>query len=814
MESESEFPTAILTSKSPQDVARFLPHSLQMSSKLIEKNLHVWFANYANMIARYNHDLNALVANGRDFFADANGEFGSLDKIWNCIALLVMSQVHVNDALIRAIKTDVLHPFAAAFKDDFRFSELLVNSDELAELLSDLADGNGEYNWNVKAPAILANFENYKKFEKSLIFNAFISYLNVLNHKTAGLVSKNENAVNFILKEFHIDNEMALYTERMIRTNVPETDAEKHARADKNKPKAPTSRPTASSRASFVSSASSTGSSPTKDKRKSKLRSKMGSILGRKKKNTSVAKSEPIPEDGLLVSAPSRLDTFASRTETRSSLYNAPNRVSRLESVRDAPAPREPAAKEAGETGNAAVPVAAGAAAAGAAVAGVSQPFQHTFDAKPLQPTQPEPKQAPPAPLYLEAAQPEEESNFEKYSSSDESDVPTDRTGNRMSLLNAHDLGQPPKVDNDSESRSRKTSSGKYSFEYGDEAKSLSTPQTPVVPPPAANIEPTIPETTGESSNPLPGAFEQPEHSTRPPPPPSRKVHSTGTTRDLASGTHSVRDSFVPPQGSERMSLISQTTGNSLLRQDVFKHFGSGGLIREGLNTSVAEIINVVFSGDLVQKAQVLGEIAFNYNSQQPVESLDVRIPSKFSRFLLNDNLLAQKSPEVFAIHVPAITGKTLGGIKYSMDIDKAAVPLVVKQIWKFEPHQASLIIKLSLNPAYGETLKLENFAISAALDEATQSTSASSKPEGSFNKDMNRIIWRYTEPLQFTAAAPEMKFIARIMTNGLGKEAALGVKLRFTAENSPSFVSVMNMAGENISSISSLSSGNYTSHA
>lgn len=830
---DSEFATAILTSKSPEEVAAHVPHLLALSSQLIEKDLVTWFSNYVNMILKYNHDLNALVANGRNIFANKGGEFGSIDKIWNCVALCVMSQIQVNDLLAKVIRHDVIGQFTAAFKSDYKYLELLVNADELAEMLRGVHGQNGAYNWNVKAPAILANFENYKRYEKDLLFSAFLAYLNTVNSKTASLLNKNENAVNFILKEFSVDAEMDAYKDHLLASAAPPPTAAHRDSAAAHP--APPHAPLRSSGASVMSASSETPSAK-KEKRKSRLRLRVGSILGRKKKDKLVLHADAIPEDTLVSLVPLR-----TATSTRNSLYTA-----QLGNAAPKPAP----ADDRHERSTARLP---------------QRPVE--LDAAEPVPeiAHKEPAPAPPRGFHLlvsandPALQPvqasvampdlperatDEEPNLVKYSlSDDDSDVPTDAQGNRMLMLQAHSLDQPPRLDTDLDARSRNTSSGKYSFEYGDEEKPISASNTPrrtdapVFPSvgdadhPAPNVDespkavqPQVadhvePETASAApampAAPavVPGAF-----ATRapPPPPPSRKLHATETRvgSQTFHNLHSARESFVAPH-ADGISLVSQTTGNSLFRQDYFKHFGSTDVLtQEGLNTSVAELLNVKFVNGEVQKAQVLGEIAFNYNSTEPVDSLAVRIPTKFSRFLLNEQFMEQKGSDLFALRVPAITGKTLGGIKYLIDLGAALVPLLVKQVWKFEPHQASLIIKLSLNSSYGQSVRLENLTVSAALDSSVGSTSASSKPEGSFNKDLNRITWRFTQPVVLGPEKTEEKLIARIMTSGQAKESASGVQVRFAVSQPPaSNVDIRDADGAAIASVRSLSSGNYSSH-
>lgn len=844
---DSEFATTILTSTSPEDVANFLPQALAASSGLVQKKLVVWFTNYVNMLMRYNLDLNVLVSNGREFFAESEDEFGSLEKIWNCVASCVMSQITVNDSLIRVIKNDVIHPFSAMFKEDFKYSELLVNSEELVEMRQHLNDADGAYNWNVKAPAILSNLENFKRFEKNVVFNGFLAYMNTVNSKTASMLNKNENAVNFILKEFDLDNEMKKYTQHMINTRAPPAPAPVHHAHGGHPTPQRLSSHGGSSRTSLHSSASA-ASTPSAPKKKSKLRSKMGSILGRKKKSSNLKMSDTIPENESVASVPSRQNTVGARTSIYTSLTY--NRGSYAEASQISPTKHSFAASK------------PKAAPEPKAIAEVPTPARRTLSfaepthayesesdrgfpsmaSAPLEPMMPvegnlQSKTTPTAdiapaesPLAATHSGAVSSPNVVKYSSSDEdSDVPEDINGNKVGMLQAHNLEHPPKLDTDSDFRSRNTSSGKYSFEYGDEEASISnTPtHTPRVASgtgfPTGTSAAVKENASAEIAEAVaPAVSQQASARPPPPPPPARKVHPVPDTdshkHDIVSNDfrhlHNARESFIQPHSDRRPFLQTQTTGNSMFKhKEYFKHFGQAE-VSEGLNTSVAEILNVTFKGGVAVKSQVLGEIAFNYNSEEPLGSYNVRVPTKFSRFLLNEQVMKQTGEDSFSLNLLSITGRTLGGIKYTMDLDAAFIPVIVKQVWKFEPHQASLIIKISLNPSYKTSISLENFVISAALDTSVTSTSASSKPEGSFNKDLNRITWRYSNPLVLSPSSPEEKLIARIMTDGQARESINGVQAKFTVHNLPfSFVQILDSNDNDVPSVRSLSSGNYSSH-
>lgn len=929
MADASEFATTILTSKLPGDVANFIPHSLDLSQNLIEKNLAVWFSNYTKMLIKYNQDLNLLVANGRDFFTQSGAEFGSIDKIWNCVALCVTSQIGANDSLIKVMRNDILSQLAGATKDDVRFSELVVNLKELTEISRALEknDPNGEYQWNVKAPTVLSNFENYKRHEKDLLSSSFLSYMNAVNSKTSEVLQKNENAVNYILKEFNVDNEMKAYTQYMVNAKVqaPARDLAQTQNQPSGRSLASTASP-----ARNQANRASVSSASLEPKKKLKLRSKMGSLLGRKKKNDKhVGAVEAIPEDQS-VSSVSRTNTFSTRLSPEP--LSSPHKQNVERGLFVAPSNGAESSSAGGHGVGAAGVGAAGVAGAGiaatAAHAGSAPPNIRTQSfntAVPLQPSAPK-KEEPAAASPLPG---QEGPNFVKYSSSDDdSDGPTDIHGNRLLMLQTHQLDHPPKVETDAEGQSRNTSSGKYSFDYGDEDKDLSAKATPKadhsedfpsfgapstdasgrpgllsdVPPTsstAANIAkevgpPSSPPTSytqestqekatgsgvsgtgaaagvgaaavagagaaaynsqlGQSQQPQqpqqtqqPQQYQQyqqgqsqqsqqpqaPSHQQQPPPPPpSRKVHTSGdptlNRRDLHSGQfHNLppaRELMIAPriphdEAGTRTSLVSQNTGNSFFKHDnQFKHFGSSqALVNEGLHTSVAEIVNVTFKAGNVTKAHVLGEVAFNYNSSANVQQQqEISIPVPFTKFLLNEQFMRQIGEGRYTLDLSQIASRTLGGLKYIANLNEQQAPVIVRQIWKFEPHQASLIIKLTHNPAFGQQVQLDGLVISASLDNSAQSTSASSKPEGSFNKDRNRITWRYTKPLILDGSVPEEKLIARFTTNGKASEAPTGVQLKFNVVDPPTtYVPILDAQGLSIPSFRSLSTGSYLSHA
>jgi len=428
---------------------------------------------------------------------------------------------------------------------------------------------------------------------------------------------------------------------------------------------------------------------------------------------------------------------------------------------------------------------------------------------------------------------PEESPNFVKYdesNSSDDNDSFQDDS-KRKSMLEKHDLNEdlsaPPRQSFDQYTSSEysgpvgqgsRNSSGKYSFEVGDE-KHIND----------AGLGREVSEPEGEGTVPKSNVVQS-----KPPPPPSRKViHHEDSVGSKRGGVNSqlfhnlppTRDSVIQPRdvsGATFGGLIAQNTGNSLIKQDLFKHFDTSDYVtNEGLNSSVAEVINVTFKDGKPTKAQVIGEIAFNYKlgdaeDLPPQKPISLEIPNSFDKLILNHDLLENVGGNIFQLTPNFITSKTLGGLKYLNKLQESQIPIVIQQIWKYEDHQSSLMINLKLNPSIKSKLVLENLVVSVALNPDVESTSASSKPQGSFNKEKSRITWRYTQPLVLGGSGPsEEKLIARFMTNGRGSEHESGIQIKFQIHEPPFSTTTIvdHDTKQEIPTSRNMITGNYSGH-
>lgn len=287
---------------------------------------------------------------------------------------------------------------------------------------------------------------------------------------------------------------------------------------------------------------------------------------------------------------------------------------------------------------------------------------------------------------------------------------------------------------------------------------------------------------------------------------------------EMFHGLPATRNLVIPTQ------LTAQDTGVSLmLKADTFKHFEHGYSLTTGLNALVAEVVNASFHDGQLLRAKIVGEVAFNYRlganedmpPRQPL-AIDVVPAHKFDKVILNNELMVPTSGTGYELLAANITSKTLGGLKYLIrNTAEALVPLTISQIWKYEAHQALLIIVVRPDPLVTEKIVVENLVITVALNNDVEVLGAKLSPHGSFNKDKNRLTWRYTSPLALGGSgAAEEKLMARFMTSGVASEHELGVQIKFQIHEPPGKNVTVLAGGNEVPVVRNLISGNYSGHA
>ncbi|QHS71940.1 Syp1p [Saccharomyces paradoxus] len=345
-------------------------------------------------------------------------------------------------------------------------------------------------------------------------------------------------------------------------------------------------------------------------------------------------------------------------------------------------------------------------------------------------------------------------------------------------------------------------------------------------------VEPTFPNnlvSTATVDNQPPTQMDsRPLHIRAPALPPSRKqnfIHNrdsqlyeslpnhgsdpTPTSSSLSSIPQERPASTLSSQiTGELRELNPQATGSStsLVGQSLFQH-SSLETSQFGLNASIAEVLNASFKDGMLQTSQLIGEIALNYlpnsvmNSPLPIGiNLKITNGAKFEKVILNQAFIERVAPEEFKVNPSFIDSRTLGAIKYS--IKEPIAPIVIHPVWRFEPHQASVVLTVKMSPSLPVEISqivIEDLVVFVNIDGAN-ATSALSKPQGSFSKEKKRITWRFKEPVVLTRNGEGQRLIARFITDGLAHESAKGVITKFTISETDNAALPHSGAGSGIS--------------
>lgn len=332
-------------------------------------------------------------------------------------------------------------------------------------------------------------------------------------------------------------------------------------------------------------------------------------------------------------------------------------------------------------------------------------------------------------------------------------------------------------------------------------SESFSTPQQ-ILQPQQINknlpIEPVSPESVNQLEA-------RPLHIQAPIVPPSRKQVRSSQIINSVVNQQPPQDQPSIPEICPASILLSQVTpglkvldpqstgtSNILNPQSLFQHANSN-TNSFGLNASVAEVINATFKDGVLTSSQLIGEVALSYlrdvqtQSSLPIGlNLKIENGDKFEKVILNQAFIERVSAEEYKVNPQFIVSKTLGAIKYS--INEPQAPIVVHPAWKFESHQASVVLTVKIAPTVPESIQeltLQDFSVIVSIDGA-EATNALSKPQGSFSKEKKRIAWRFKEPLVLKRNSEE-RLIARFITDSIAHETSRGVIVKFTIQNNES---------------------------
>ena len=858
-ETEYSYGTSILTSKSPEQAAGIISKSVEGMQTLVGRQLIGWYGKYTQLLQKHNQELLNLFQEGTGIFNNEEMEqYQGFQAMWNCLLNSVQVEVNANEKFFKTLKVETTAPLRDFFGNDVRYSEFLINAQEVQELSEQMGHNrkNAEVEWNMKAPQIFDNFENIKKYEFQLLFNSVYSFLNGLNAKSSKNLSNGENSVNYLLSSFKLDKEMQNYLKYIMQRN--DFKVVRRSRAGSVfMPKS--SSPHKHTKTASEDFGGASASQPSKaDKRTSKLKSKFGSIFGMKNKTrkSSVANEQESLQSS--VGARNALTDSLGNALNRSTTSFGRNSRARLRSLSSVAAePKDTLGLTQSilqeKLSREGVP---GGVSLGTQPASASQQYpqnRQTLNQKPVGvSSQTYPNQHRTEQPSLVPKQESFNRDFSKPVSFSSAPLsPRHAPTRNTEVTNSPNIVKYGGDSSESEEPHLEAFSNnlqkphnkeavaplKYADERIFENNSQNLPQHGGAPVSQEyNTRPNFgqsvayhPQTNDTLERNQAAAVPSSQHLSMPPsPPPTRKVINDTKTPQKQPSIRADRKSMnpqtfnnLPParnsviQAPGNAPLTRQDTGTSLLRSDeTFRHFASSGYVESsGLNCSIAEVINVRFENDNLVKSQKVGEVAFNYNNKDTAEELrpfDVKIPFSFDRVITNTMFMERIRENIFRISPTPIVSRTLGGLKFLTN--ESVPPVIIQQIWKHEENQSSLMISLKLNENYADEISLQNLIVSVALKDC-KTLVASSKPQGSFNESKNRITWRYNTPVKLSSSNPQEKLIARFSTAGKGAESDSGVQIKFSIENPPEETPIVAGDGRPITCVKNLISGTYSGH-
>ncbi|ODQ83171.1 hypothetical protein BABINDRAFT_159614 [Babjeviella inositovora NRRL Y-12698] len=769
-EEHTQYASTILVSKLPVETSQYIGLRFQ-ANNLFNDELMRLLSDLKTTEDRYASDLQKLLSRGSGISTAARARLGVADDmdvvgqvapLWNSVLATLGAKVETAEHFSATLHRDVLHELNNFSHRDARHKETgkLVNT--LATMATRLEQPRGEHgtkderDWSSKAPYILESFENYDLIRLSVLRDVFLKMQTTWGDQLGAIIKASEKSTELLLN-FDPHDEIVRFSELAISTSLSA--------------RAPMASPTANSfggRVASTSSIATTGSpnNPSQlmngftgapQKSQNRLKSKVGSIFSRKKKDkkgsalqevpeTARERSDPVPALSRTLSvASTRRHQSREQSSQRESTRENRDQGFREQSLKDQREPnREQALRE---------PELRQSFGKASSERGSFAPLQPTIKMVNDQKALPNPVPAQPQPTILPV---EDSQLFEvKRSSIAQAPAPPPARKNTIKLDGSHVSGD----------RNVDHSVDRSVVGETNDLRDIS-----------ASEEDT---SVGE----LPSRINLQKR---------KEIHST-LFHDLPAANPTNRDSVMisRPPSISTSGLVSQNTGSTLLSKPAM--FLHSTLDIEGLSASVAEVVNASFKEGVQVKAQTIGEIAFCYKGEILPQSLRLQFDNfaGLGQTLVNPQLLHQVSDHEFLIDPALIHLRSLGALKYQLKSDVAVAPVVVLPVWRFEAHQASVMLMVKLAPEFAAKVPesgvtLHNFIVSVSIAGAPTS-SASSRPQGSFNKEKSRITWKYSEPLTLSATKEE-RLVARFMTDGLTHEGEHGVQIKFSlsSEDSP----------------------------
>lgn len=782
-EERTKYADSILTTKSPYEAAETIRIRLSQA-KLVNKDFFLLFKEVSNLKKTYVQQMRKIIAENEDLnkllraqmtenkvltpkeMEDFKFEsLGDLQSLWGSIVNELKIELKANTDLYHMLDSEILSGLVKSTEDDAKWSESKRLHSKLSQIAATIDyhsrnnDSDGKLDeankqWDSEVPYLFELFETIDYNRLETLKNCSLRYQSGFSDYLSSCTKQSEITMANLL-DFHPENEIERFAREASRykfQTAPSVEGE--SKDNKSSPVSKDKRRSTFGNFGqrFTSSSTvlhhdlmndefsdpSNNNSLKSKKTSNKLRSKVGSIFGRNK--TKNKKSSAFKQNTEATIAESGDDSSSTRTRSVTATSStSQQRRPTMQSSRD------------------------------------SDSLYKTVNQNNT------PAYQPPTP------------------------------GSESTTSNGILSGSPQRGQSQRESSHTPMSITQAPLKPQQKIKTLPAEPIEVASPP----QNSTPDSMGNNNPNQRQVDARALHIRAPALPPSRKQHASsnrnseipnlaGRGSDITNNTTTQK--FAPPDTSlggynrEHVSspLASQVTGDltvlnpqmtgsstSLTGQNVFQHISLESS-SFGLNASIAEVINATFKEGVLEDSQLIGEIALNYvtnsvmNTPLPIEiNLKILNAAKFGKVMLNQAFIERIDSEDFKLNPQFIDARTLGAIKYSMK--EPVTPIVIHPVWRFEPHQASVVLTIkfaSMVPEQIEELVLEDLVVFVSIDGAN-ATSALSKPQGSFSKEKRRITWRFKEPLVLQRNGEE-RLIARFITDQIAHESEKGVVSKF----------------------------------
>jgi len=246
----------------------------------------------------------------------------------------------------------------------------------------------------------------------------------------------------------------------------------------------------------------------------------------------------------------------------------------------------------------------------------------------------------------------------------------------------------------------------------------------------------------------------------------------------------------IPGTGAERtQSMVSSGSMSQMGNISLDPSTTSSGL-----NASIIERVNVVFSGREISKIMVVGEVCVSAKDLTSRGPLHLRVESfeQLEKAAPNPAYLKPlEGAGEYMLDVGAV--QSSGGatkatlLKYQLHVSpnrwKEYAPLDITTQWRCEDEQTSILINYSANPESKSSLAspastIQDVSISVDVTSPTVSN-IMSKPNAIYSAEQKKLFWRLTEPVPSSSNATPNKALARFKVDQKSEIRLIEVRWR-----------------------------------